>query len=774
VTNSRMNTENYKKSFFKKCLDRRVPQILGLYLGGSWAVLEFIGSFLVDRFYFPEYLVNLSIIILVTFIPSVITLAWFHGKPGPDKWTWVEKVVVPLNLIIILVILVFFIQGKDLKALTTSVSYRDEGGKKITLNVPRSEYRRSIALFKFDNKTGDPDYNWIGNAVVQLLDLDLDQDLFIQVISASQSIPFIRQKGFIEPVNIPLTLMLQAASEQYAEFFVSGRFTRTDSVYILDVDLYNTDQFKIIDHFSLQTESLPDGVDKLSYRIKEAVGIPAAHLARFQDVPVSELMTNDPEALRSFSTGMYELTVHNNYSSANSYLEKALKIDPSFAFASLNLLLLALDNNDAEKMSLLLPSLREHLYKLPERYRFHVNYIEFMLDGNFDRGEAILELWKKIFPADPVPGWYLAVNHYENSGQFRKAIKEYKSLLELQPYQGDYSLKIAELYYQEGLNKQAEAQYRMYIDNFPGDIKGYHKLGRFYLQTAEFEKAEKIYENAFLLKPENVETIINIAEIRIRQGLFEKARDDLNEALYLSRTLRDSINIFDKLIYLNEQRGRNKEALQLRRKTYDMAIKLDSPRQVLMERVTADIPLYIKTGDTLSAYENIEKLKQLPPPYNTFYVWGKLILARELKDPDKMIEAMKEGLQADLEKVYGHSYKIYREYSEALVFMLQERYNEAGEKFLALGMTGKAPVYGAECLRKTGYLRRARQVLEDYLKYYPADPEAHIQMAMIASNKENVDLYRYHLRVSLNVWKEADPDYQPRIELLKLLEEERF
>lgn len=109
-------------------------------------------------------------------------------------------------------------------------------------------------------------------------------------------------------------------------------------------------------------------------------------------------------------------------------------------------------------MSTLLPLLREQLYKLPERYRFHVNYIEFILAGNFVRGEAILEEWKRIFPAGPVPGWYLAVNHYENSGQFRKAVKEYESLLEIQPYEGDYLLKIADLYFREGLFKQVEAQ----------------------------------------------------------------------------------------------------------------------------------------------------------------------------------------------------------------------------------------------------------------------------------------------------------------------------
>ena len=78
-------------------------------------------------------------------------------------------------------------------------------------------------------------------------------------------------------------------------------------------------------------------------------------------------------------------------------------------------------------------------------------------------------------------------------------------------------------------------------------------------------------------------------------------------------------------------------------------------------------------------------------------------------------------------------------------------------------MTDKAPVYAAECLRKTGRVRQSRQILNEYLTHYPVDPEAHIQMALIASKRENFDLYAYHLRVVMNVWKDSDPDYKPRL-----------
>lgn len=82
-------------------------------------------------------------------------------------------------------------------------------------------------------------------------------------------------------------------------------------------------------HFTFHTKSLQNGVDSISYRIKQAIAIPEEHVAQFQDIPVTELATNHSEALRYFSLGMYELTVHDNYADANHLLEKAIeKIPP--------------------------------------------------------------------------------------------------------------------------------------------------------------------------------------------------------------------------------------------------------------------------------------------------------------------------------------------------------------------------------------------------------------------------------------------------------------
>jgi len=92
--------------FIKTVLKRRIPQILGSYFITGTSLIFFI-QYLVDKYQFPYHYPTLSLFALVGILPSVIILAYFHGAPGKDEWTKVEKVGVPLNVLFIAVILFF-------------------------------------------------------------------------------------------------------------------------------------------------------------------------------------------------------------------------------------------------------------------------------------------------------------------------------------------------------------------------------------------------------------------------------------------------------------------------------------------------------------------------------------------------------------------------------------------------------------------------------------------------------------------------------------------
>ena len=82
--------------FFKDLLSRRVPHILGGYLAGSWIIFEFV-QWMVGHYTISPHLEEFCLIALASLIPTVFLLAYFHGKPGRDKWTRGEKSGIPTN-----------------------------------------------------------------------------------------------------------------------------------------------------------------------------------------------------------------------------------------------------------------------------------------------------------------------------------------------------------------------------------------------------------------------------------------------------------------------------------------------------------------------------------------------------------------------------------------------------------------------------------------------------------------------------------------------------
>ena len=86
--------------FITEILKRRIPQILGSYLFAGSSLILFI-DWLVARYAFPEYYVTLVLFGIVSILPSVVILAYFHGAPGKDEWTKIEKIGLPINIIFI-------------------------------------------------------------------------------------------------------------------------------------------------------------------------------------------------------------------------------------------------------------------------------------------------------------------------------------------------------------------------------------------------------------------------------------------------------------------------------------------------------------------------------------------------------------------------------------------------------------------------------------------------------------------------------------------------
>jgi TolB-like protein len=266
-------------SLFKDLLSRRVPQILGGYLAASWIILEFM-DWLVRRYPISPHLVEFCLVALAALIPTVLMLAYFHGKPGPDQWTRVEKIGIPTNLLATAILLVFLFQGRDLGATTTTVTLFDEQGQQIERSVPKSEFRKKVTIFSLENESGDTKLDWLVHAIPDMLRYDLTQDIYLDIRSVYSMYEDIKDEGYPEAVSIPMTLKKKIAEGQYTDYFTSGTFNKQDGQISILISLHNTKTTKLLSENLFTGNDIFPLVDDITDWFKNALTIPQMHIEK--------------------------------------------------------------------------------------------------------------------------------------------------------------------------------------------------------------------------------------------------------------------------------------------------------------------------------------------------------------------------------------------------------------------------------------------------------------------------------------------------------------
>ena len=139
------------KTLIEDLLKRRVPQFIGVYVVASWTILQIV-DWIVNRYILSPYLVDLSLGVIIALVPTVLIMAYFHGKPGKDKWSNIEKIGIPVNLVGAIAILAIVFYPKDLGAATKTIVVENEEGKREKRIVPKSNFIKSMAMMPLENK----------------------------------------------------------------------------------------------------------------------------------------------------------------------------------------------------------------------------------------------------------------------------------------------------------------------------------------------------------------------------------------------------------------------------------------------------------------------------------------------------------------------------------------------------------------------------------------------------------------------------------------------
>jgi tetratricopeptide (TPR) repeat protein len=743
---------------------------LGIYLGASWVVIEFVGM-LVDRYVLSPHLIDLSIVLLASLIPTVALLAYFHGAPGRDGWTRTERYFVPANLVLSVVLLAILFGGKELGAATETVVLEDDEGNTVERVVPKREFRKHAALFFFDNESGDSTLDWLRHGIVMALQMDLSQDAFLTTtLQGPQAGGRLAEAGFPNGVGVPLALKRQLARDHNNQYFVDGSFTRDGERYTIHSRLYETARGKELATRSVEGSDLFALIDQLSLQLRQDIGLGAQHIEGTIDLPVSERMTESVHAFGLVMRGVQAFSGRNDIFSAQRFLAEAVDADPTFAIAQMLLGHTYFMTNQREEADRAWGAGLRHPYRLPEKGplgQLSLKAQLYSMMGDETRALQTAEYAAEVYPDDMWAHEQLA-RMYEFRRSWANVVGERRAIYELDPTRTGELRSIAWAQARLGQFDQAEDIYRVYLELEPEDPAAYRSLGFVYLLMGDHERARSSYERAAVIDPEDTDAYFWLGYLAIDLGEFDAASAARDQVMKAARSAPDSSTVFELDEAFNYTRGSFADLVQAYRLHLATILEYTTPAMAPMEIVDSQALVYAaRWGETAFALAELDNLSgQAPERFrDATFSRNYLQVYLDVQDAENAANELARLQSAGESSTWGPAYSLHgqarlREISgdcESAVPL----YEELVQSFPISSFVQAWRVELGRCLRKLRRYDEAEEALDYLLRQRPAQPDAHYELALVYADSGRRDDAIAHLDTALAVWAEADPSFRP-------------
>ena len=754
---------------------QRIPQGLALYLGAVWGLVEVV-SFLVARYRLTDNLVDMVGLGALLLFPSVV--AWMlRQRPDPDDLVDDRDVwVLGGNLLLAVGLVLLVFRGEAFGRATETVTVEGESGALVQREVPRGDLLRAIAIAPLQR--GDAQApEWLGIAMAQMLQLDLSQNAFIQLVGNEAS--FATREG--DPGDLSVQRRQAIARRANAHYFIDGTVSGTADRVTVEIAVYRTDPLQSL--VTLRSTGLPldDTVDALSPSLRDVLSLPAERAAGSADGPVASLLSDDAEAVAAMFRAEYLLSTARDITGARGEIETAIGRDPKFAVAGLRLFYLGASSGDTQAMQRGLAVAFDNRERFTEELRCVVRTIHASYQGQQDAAKRIARACVEQFPNNTQTRTYYAEFLRIIDDDIEGAIAQYEAVLALGSANDAALLQIARLRQRAGDEAGALRAYTDYLALKPDDPAVIIALVDLEVRRGDRDLArERLLDG--IARIDDAKTLVSaLASMNLREGRFDAAL-----AAVASHATAEAPE--DRQIYLRvaeqvaEARGQLAAAMAL----HDEGIALAPPGTAALMQVMRALRFAetLHDGAGVAAFEPL--LAQAYPANDALAESGKalmrLLFALRVGDADDL----RRGREALLQMIpqYGRRDLVFLEpliaareaqlagkHAEALP-RFAEAYRghqrSGGEatfgemQLLRLWLTAAA----AAADREAGAL--PEQVLARMQPGYPASLLARARYRAAIGDSAAADEL---LTRALDLWADADAGYPPREEARALQRE---
>jgi serine/threonine protein kinase/Tfp pilus assembly protein PilF len=398
--------------------------------------------------------------------------------------------------------------------------------------VPESQAsKRTVAIVGFRNQTGDKAFDYLQEAIPNLLITSLEQSGHFRVTSWQRLKDILRQSGRDETAAFDEEAGFEVCRKEGIEALVTGSYVKAGETFATDVKVLDASTKQLMKSASSRGQGassiLMTQIDELSRSISKGIGLPALKI----EVPqpkIADLTTTSLEAYNYFLRGQDALD-RFLFNDARRSLEKAIALDPTFAIAHLYLAQAAYEMADYKARDEAIEKAKKYSEKATEKERLYIEVpYTAWIERDPDKQARLLRELTDKYPQEKYAHQARGLFN-ERRGNITEAIEEYEKALVLDP---DFGLTLNSIAFVHAKLRNFDKALR-YLERYaainPGDPNPLDSIAEMYVRMGKLDEAVAKYKEVLTARPDFYGSCSSLAYVYALREDYSEANKWLEE-----------------------------------------------------------------------------------------------------------------------------------------------------------------------------------------------------------------------------------------------------
>jgi tetratricopeptide (TPR) repeat protein len=421
----------------------------------------------------------------------------------------------------------------------------------------------SLAILPFQNASGDPEVDWLGSGLAEMLRTDVGQTASLRTVSSDRLHQVLRDLRITSEAALEEATLRRVADFANADTVVWGQFLKLGEQIRIDATVRNFERHETttLKAEAANEQQLLRAVQELAQGVRDNLALSRSAVRELEEqafIPSASSMV----ALRHYNEGLEHTRQGNNLEAVTSF-ETSVEGDPNFALAHSRLALAYLALGRGQKAEETSRQAVELSADLPDQERYLILAGNARVENDFEAGIDAYQNLLRTRPADAELNLELG-ELYEQGGDLDLAQQHVQTAIESDPQNITAQLAMGRILIKSGSPQESLAPLNqalslaIQVENQEARANTQQALGIAYRYMGRSDEALRSFEESLATKREIGDqrgmsaSLSMIGQILVGSGDLETARTRFEESAEISREIGDDQGLASSLGDLGE------------------------------------------------------------------------------------------------------------------------------------------------------------------------------------------------------------------------------